>query len=271
LESRVLERTNELGETNVRLQAADRSKNQFLANMSHELRTPLNSIIGFSAVLLQAARKVLPARLYKFVENIHIAGNHLLDLINDILDLSKIEAGRLDLQPHQFDLRDTVASVERVVKGVCSETAVTLATSIDADMPLVVLDEGRTKQILLNLLSNAVKFSPPQSFVRLHVTHVSAEQSPIGSDAVQLVVTDHGIGMPPHELPKIFDQFYQIEQHGISQRKGTGLGLSLTKGFIELHGGTITVESELGSGSTFCVTLPVNCLAPKGVEVAQVV
>ncbi len=229
LERRVLERTNELEETNIRLQAADRSKNQFLANMSHELRTPLNSIIGFSAVLLEAAKRILPPRLYKFVENIHISGNHLLDLINDILDLSKIEAGRLDLKPHEFDLRDTVATVERVVKGVCSETSVTLVTSIAADMPLVVLDEGRTKQILLNLLSNAVKFSPPRSFVGLQVSHVSAEESPISSEAVQLVVTDHGIGMPSDELPKIFDQFYQIEQQGRSLRRGTGLGLSLTR------------------------------------------
>jgi len=254
LEQRVLQRTNELAETNVRLLAADRTKNQFLANMSHELRTPLNSIIGFSAVLLNAAKHLLPGRLYKFVENIHIAGNHLLDLINDILDLSKIEAGRLELQPQPFDLRNTVAAVERVAKGICSAADVTLLTNVDDSLPTVVLDEGRTKQMLLNLISNAVKFSNPKSFVHLDVTHLADES------AVQLVVRDSGIGMPPDELPKIFDQFYQIERLGSSIRQGTGLGLSLTKGFVELHGGTIVVESEVGHGSTFRIKLPLDCV-----------
>jgi signal transduction histidine kinase len=254
LEHRVLERTTELNDTNIRLLAADRTKNQFLANMSHELRTPLNSIIGFSAVLLNAAKAMLPARLYKFVENIHIAGNHLLDLINDILDLSKIEAGRLELQPQAFDLRATIASIERVAKGICSSADVTLLTSVDESLPTVVLDEGRTKQMLLNLISNAVKFSHPHSFVRLDVRHLPELH------AVQLVVKDAGIGMPPDELPRIFDQFYQIERHGTSARQGTGLGLSLTKGFVELHGGTIVVESQPGAGSTFMITLPVDCV-----------
>jgi signal transduction histidine kinase len=255
LEHRVLERTTELNDTNIRLLAADRTKNQFLANMSHELRTPLNSIIGFSAVLLNAAKSMLPARLYKFVENIHIAGNHLLDLINDILDLSKIEAGRLELQPQPFDMRSTIASIERVAKGICSSADVTLLTSVDDSLPTVVLDEGRTKQMLLNLISNAVKFSHPHSFVRLDVKHLPDAR------AVQLVVKDAGIGMPAEELPKIFDQFYQIEQHGTaSARQGTGLGLSLTKGFVELHGGTIVVESQPGAGSTFRITLPVDCV-----------
>jgi signal transduction histidine kinase len=258
LERRVLDRTNELNETNIRLQAADRTKNQFLANMSHELRTPLNSIIGFSAVLLNAAKALLPARLFKFVENINIAGNHLLDLINDILDLSKIEAGKLELQPQEFDLRNTIASVERVAKGICAAADVTLVTAVDDSLPAVVLDEGRTKQMLLNLISNAVKFSKPNSFVHLTVEHLASEH------AVRLTVKDSGIGMPPDELPKIFDQFYQIEKQG--SRQGTGLGLSLTKGFVELHGGTIAVESQPGSGSTFMITLPVHYLATAGTQ-----
>jgi signal transduction histidine kinase len=258
LEERVLDRTNQLVEANVKLQTADRSKNQFLANMSHELRTPLNSIIGFSAVLQTAAEKLLPPRLFKFIENIHIAGNHLLDLINDILDLSKIEAGRLGLQPAEFDLRQTVASIERVVKGICAEADVTLLTNIEETLPPVFLDEGRTKQILLNLISNAVKFSPAKSFVRLDVGYVPADASPLHADAVRLTIADQGIGMPAEELPKIFDQFYQVE-NGVIRRKGTGLGLSLTRGFVELHGGGIEVESAVGKGSTFCVTLPVDC------------
>jgi signal transduction histidine kinase len=258
LEERVLDRTNQLVETNVRLQAADRSKNQFLANMSHELRTPLNSIIGFSAVLQTAAEKLLPPRLFKFIENIHIAGNHLLGLINDILDLSKIEAGRLGLQPAEFDLRGTVASIERVVKGICAEADVTLLTNVEETVPQVFLDEGRTKQILLNLISNAVKFSPAKSFVRLDVGYVPAGTSSLHADAVRLTIADQGIGMPAEELPKIFDQFYQVE-NGVIRRKGTGLGLSLTRGFVELHGGAVEVESTVGKGSTFRVTLPVDC------------
>ncbi len=260
LETRVLERTNELNETNLELEAADRSKNQFLANMSHELRTPLNSIIGFSAVLLEAASGLLPIRLYKFIENIHIAGTHLLVLINDILDLSKIEANRLDLEPQELDLRQTVAAVERVVKGLCAEANVTLVTTIDSSLGLVVLDESRIKQILMNLLSNAVKYSSAGGFVLLEVTPIAAGHSPLGADAVQLAVVDHGTGMPAEELPRIFDRFYQIEHFST---KGTGLGLSLTKAFVEMHHGQVEVESAIGKGSTFRVILPVDCrIAP---------
>src|SRR5437868_6159166 len=168
LEQRVHERTNELRETNLRLLAADRSKNQFLANMSHELRTPLNSIIGFSSVLLENARAALPPRMYKFLENIHTAGNHLLALINDILDLSKIEAGKMELRTDEFDLRETIAAVERVMKGFAAEANVEITSRIDAAVPRVRLDEGRLKQILFNLLSNAVKFSPHGGPVTVH-------------------------------------------------------------------------------------------------------
>jgi signal transduction histidine kinase len=158
-------------------------------------------------------------------------------------------------------MRSTIASIERVAKGICSSADVTLLTSVDDSLPTVVLDEGRTKQMLLNLISNAVKFSHPHSFVRLDVKHLPDAR------AVQLVVKDAGIGMPAEELPKIFDQFYQIEQHGTaSARQGTGLGLSLTKGFVELHGGTIVVESQPGAGSTFRITLPVDCVVDQHVR-----
>src|SRR3954454_21899220 len=256
LEQRVMERTNELRETNLRLMAADRSKNQFLANMSHELRTPLNSIIGFSSVLLDSTRDVITSRLYKFLENIHSAGNHLLELINDILDLSKIEAGKMELRVELFDLRDTIAAVERVMKGFAAEANVHIHASIDPQVPQVRLDEGRLKQILLNLISNAVKFSKPNSYVHLSVEHLATDR------AVRLTVKDSGIGMPAEELPKIFDQFYQIEKQG--PRQGPGLGLSLTRGFVELHGGTVAVESQRGSGSTFMITLPVHYMATAG-------
>ena len=251
LEARVLERTNELRETNLRLLAADRSKNQFLANMSHELRTPLNSIIGFSGVLLENARDALQPRLYKFLENIRTAGNHLLELINDILDLSKIEAGKMELRAEEFDLRDTIAAVERVMKGFAAEAHVQITSHIDAAVPRVRLDEGRLKQILFNLLSNAVKFSPRGGPVTIDVTMSDA-------DAVRIDVTDQGIGIAPDELQRIFDEFYQTEEGRRARRGGTGLGLSLTRNFVELHHGRIDVKSTPGQGSTFTLILPVD-------------
>ena len=256
LEQRVNERTIELRETNVRLVAADRSKNQFLASMSHELRTPLNAIIGFSTILLDAAQHLLPARLYKFVENIRTAGLHLLELINDILDLAKIESGKLRIVAETFDIRETIATIERVIKGMAAEHDVTVVTRIDENLTDVHLDEGRIKQILLNLLSNAVKFSPRGSYVYLNAAAIPASASLINADAIRIEVIDRGVGIPPDELPHIFDEFYQVAQHRVARRGGTGLGLSLTKNFVELHHGTINVVSQPGRGTTFTIHLP---------------
>jgi signal transduction histidine kinase len=258
LEQRVLERTNELRETNLRLLAADRSKNQFLANMSHELRTPLNSIIGFSSVLLENTRAVVPPRLYKFLENIHVAGNHLLELINDILDLSKIEAGKMELRTDDFDLRDTITAVERVMKGFAAEARVSITASIDPSVPMVRLDEGRLKQILFNLLSNAVKFSPDGGPVTIAVKSLPRTISPLAVESVRIDVADRGIGIPRDELQRIFDEFYQTEEGRRARRGGTGLGLSLTRNFVELHHGRIEVQSVPGEGSCFTLYLPVD-------------
>ena len=267
LEHRVLDRTNELREANLRLISADRSKNQFLANMSHELRTPLNSIIGFSTILLDATRDNLSPRLYKFIENIRASGSHLLVLINDILDLSKIEAGRLELQAESFDLRDTLSTVERVMKGIAAENHVSIVSTVSDEVPMVHLDESRIKQILLNLLSNAVKFSSSGGFVYVNVALVSGGGSPIGVNAVRVEVRDEGVGIPADELPRIFDEFYQVHETRRARKGGTGLGLSLTKAFTELHHGRIDVTSRPGKGSTFTIHLPVD----HAVAVAMVV
>jgi signal transduction histidine kinase len=258
LEQRVLDRTNELRETNLRLLAADRSKNQFLANMSHELRTPLNSIIGFSSVLLEATRGLLQPRLHRFLENIHTAGNHLLELINDILDLSKIEAGKMELRTDHFDLRETIAACERVMKGFAAEARVQIISNIDPRVPLVRLDEGRLKQILFNLLSNAVKFSPPHAIVSIHCRYLDKLESPLLLDTVRIDVTDQGIGIPSDELQRIFVEFYQTEDGRRARKGGTGLGLSLTRNFVELHHGRIEVTSKPGQGSTFTLYLPAD-------------
>ncbi len=258
LEARVMERTNELRETNLRLMAADRSKNQFLANMSHELRTPLNSLIGFSSVLLEATRSSLPARMHKFLENIHAAGNHLLELINDILDLSKIEAGKMELRADVFDLRETIAAVERVMRGFAAEAKVQIVSTIDPHVPEVRLDEGRLKQILFNLLSNAVKFSAHGGIVALQCRHVPKSDSPLGIDTVRIDVIDQGIGIAADELQRIFQEFYQTEEGKRARGGGTGLGLSLTRNFVELHHGRIEVKSKPGQGSTFTMYLPVD-------------
>ncbi|MFP5247352.1 MAG: ATP-binding protein, partial [Thermoanaerobaculia bacterium] len=260
LEQRVLERTNELREANLRLMAADRSKNQFLANMSHELRTPLNSIIGFSSVLLEATRGLLQPRLHRFLENIHTAGNHLLELINDILDLSKIEAGKMELRADLFDLHETIAACERVMKGFAAEAKVQILSHIDSALPRVRLDEGRLKQILFNLLSNAVKFSPANAIVAIHCRFVPRLDSPLGIDTVRIDVTDQGIGIPHDELQRIFVEFYQTEEGRRARTGGTGLGLSLTRNFVELHHGRIEVASKPGEGSTFTLYLPIDYL-----------
>jgi signal transduction histidine kinase len=254
LEHRVHERTNELRETNLRLLAADRSKNQFLASMSHELRTPLNAIIGFSSILQNATQGVLQPRMFKFVENIKTAGSHLLDLINDILDLAKIEAGKLQLEPERFDLNETIATVDRVIKGMAAERDVSIVTYVDPAIAEVYLDEGRMKQILLNLLSNAVKFSHRGGFVHLSVTLLGDALSPLGTETLRIEVTDSGIGIPPEELARIFDEFYQVAER--SKKGGTGLGLSLTKNFVAMHHGTIDVRSKEGQGSSFVIHLP---------------
>ncbi|HVT04600.1 MAG TPA: ATP-binding protein [Thermoanaerobaculia bacterium] len=261
LEERVQERTTELHETNVQLTAADRSKNEFLAKMSHELRTPLNSIIGFSSVLMRNSKNELPPRLYKFLENIYAAGHHLLNLINDILDLSKIEAGKVELRLDTFDLRETITAVERVMKGFAAEARVRIVTSVDSDVPSVRLDEGRLKQILFNLLSNAVKFSSEGETVQLNVHRVREHLSPLQAPSIRIDVIDDGVGIANDELNRIFDEFYQADQGRKSRKSGTGLGLSLTRNFVELHHGTIEVQSRPGAGSTFTLYLPVDCLA----------
>ncbi|MBI2212437.1 MAG: GAF domain-containing protein [Acidobacteria bacterium] len=258
LEHRVQERTAELRETNLRLLAADRSKNQFLANMSHELRTPLNSVVGFADVLLEKARGLISDQRHGFVRNIRTAGEHLLTLINDILDLSKIEAGKMELHIDEFEVQHALAALERIMHSYAEQQGVKLEIDVEPDVPRLRLDEGRLRQILFNLVSNAVKFSHRGGTVTIRVARRSAIESRIRSDSIRIDVIDHGIGMEEGELRKIFEEFYQTEDGRRAQRGGTGLGLSLTRNFVELHHGAIDVQSRRGEGSTFTVHLPLE-------------
>ena len=237
---------NETQEKSAQLEVANRHKSEFLANMSHELRTPLNAIIGFSEVLLQGIFGDLNDKQREYLEDVLSSGKHLLSLINDILDLSKIEAGRLELELSTFSLAAALDSGLTIVRERAARHGITLAAIVPNDLPPVEADERKVKQILYNLLSNAVKFTPDGGRVEVRVR--------LSGDDLEVAVQDNGIGIAPEDQPKVFEEFRQVGRE--RSREGTGLGLTLTKRFVELHGGKIGLESQAGAGSTFSFTLP---------------
>jgi signal transduction histidine kinase/DNA-binding response OmpR family regulator len=233
-----------------------REKSQFLATMSHELRTPLNSIIGFSEILLTRSDPGLGERQKKFLTNIHRSGQHLLGIINDILDLSAVEAGKLELYPEPVSVPAIVEGVAAVMKGASDKRQVEIRVEGPPDLPPIMADPMKLKQVFYNLLSNAVKFSPEMSVVRIVMGELEAATSPLGEHAVQVAVVDRGIGIAPENHRKVFEPFRQADS-GVSRRfEGTGLGLALAKTLVEKHGGVVQLESALGEGSTFTVFLP---------------
>jgi signal transduction histidine kinase/HAMP domain-containing protein len=240
----------EIADKSRQLEAASRQKSEFLANMSHELRTPLNAVIGFSEVLLQRMFGELNAKQDEYLKDICASGQHLLSLINDILDLSKIEAGRMELAPAPFHLPTALDNAVTLVKERAARHGITLQLDIDQQLGAVVGDERKVKQVVLNLLSNAVKFTPVGGQISLKATSKDG--------AVEISVTDTGIGIAPEDQTAIFEEFRQVGHDETRKQEGTGLGLTLAKKFVELHGGRIWVESEPGRGSTFTLTLPVN-------------
>jgi signal transduction histidine kinase/DNA-binding response OmpR family regulator len=251
------ERTQALADANVKIREADRLKSQFLANMSHELRTPLNSIIGFSEILSTRLAETLSPKHARFLGNIHSSGTHLLQLINDILDLSKIEAGKMDLHAEPLQLRALVEGVVGIMRGMANERGTQFEIDFGpGELPVVEGDGGRLKQILYNLLSNAVKFSPERSTVRVVLRALDAAKSPLKVDSLELAVIDQGIGIDPKNHELVFQEFRQVDGGAAREFQGTGLGLALVKKFIELHRGRIAVESQLGQGAKFIVTLP---------------
>jgi len=242
------ERNQEIEDKSRQVEAASRHKSEFLANMSHELRTPLNAIIGFSEVLGEKMFGELNEKQNEYVDDIHSSGHHLLSLINEILDLSKIEAGRMELELAKFDLPLTVENAITLVRERASRHGITLDTAIDERLGDFVGDERKIKQILLNLLSNAVKFTSEGG--RIEIKAISVDGS------VEISVSDTGIGITSEDQATIFEEFRQVGTADAQKHEGTGLGLTLAKRFVELHGGRIWVESEVGKGSSFTFTLP---------------
>jgi signal transduction histidine kinase len=239
---------DELGRLYRELETASRHKSEFLANMSHELRTPLNAIIGFSDVLTEQMFGELNAKQLEYLDDITSSGRHLLALINDILDLSKVEAGHMELHPSLFSLREVLESGLTMVGERATRNGIALRLDIDMSDEVIDGDERKIKQVVFNLLANAVKFTPTGG----HVV-VTARDDPAG---IRIQVSDDGVGIAPDDQEKIFDTFQQVGQAAVGAHEGSGLGLGLARRFVELHGGRLSVDSEPGQGSTFTVVLP---------------
>ena len=232
------------------LEAASRHKSEFLANMSHELRTPLNAILGFSEVLAERMFGEVNEKQAEYLQDILSSGRHLLSLINDILDLSKVEAGRLELELGRFHLPTALDNALTLVRERATRHGITLTQTVDPGVGDIVADERKVKQILLNLLANAVKFTPEGG--RVGLTAAAAD------GVITIAVSDTGIGIAPEDQAAIFEEFRQVGREDARKQEGTGLGLTLAKKFVELHGGRIGVHSHVGQGSTFTFTLPVR-------------
>jgi signal transduction histidine kinase/CheY-like chemotaxis protein len=244
--------TQELEEANRRIREADRLKSQFLATMSHELRTPMNSIIGFSEILTERLHDQIEPKHLGFLRHIHTSGQHLLGIINDILDLSKIEAGKMEIYPEFFSIAPVIESVCHIMRGM-SQREPKLVVDVPADLPQIETDMAKFKQVLFNLISNAVKFSPPGAPVTIRAL--------MEDGAITVSVHDQGIGIDPAHHSMIFEEFRQVDSTARREFGGTGLGLALVRKFVELQGGSVSVDSRLGEGSTFSFRLPVRSRA----------
>jgi signal transduction histidine kinase len=240
----------EIQDKSRQLEIANRHKSTFLANMSHELRTPLNAVIGFSEMLAARHFGDLTEKQAEYVADIHRSGKHLLALINDILDLSKVEAGRMELELTRFDLPGALRESLALVRERAGRAGLTLEVEIDPALGALEGDERKFKQIMLNLLSNAVKFSPPGGAVRMFARHAG--------NFFEVSVADTGTGIAPEDQEAIFEAFRQVGADVVRKREGTGLGLALARRFVELHGGSIRVDSEPGRGSVFTISLPIR-------------
>jgi diguanylate cyclase (GGDEF)-like protein/PAS domain S-box-containing protein len=263
LEKKVIERTEELEKTNRELEHANQLKGRFIANMSHELRTPLNSILGFSDVLLEKTFGNLTENQERYIKNIYSSGKHLLELINNILDIAKIEAGKFEMVYETFPVDDMVGEVVNIMKSFAANKFIQIVVSIGESINNITADKVKLKQILYNLLSNAIKFTPEGGMVNLDVRKEENIEgrypwATTGLEIIKFLVIDTGIGISPEDKDRIFDEFEQANSSFSRNHGGAGLGLALTKKLVELHGGSISVESKLGEGSTFTFMIPVT-------------
>lgn len=247
-----------LEEKNREVDMANRAKSEFLANMSHELRTPLNSVIGFSEVLADQSFGALNEKQKKYVQNIHTSGMHLLQLINDILDLSKVEAGKMQLQYEEFSLSGILNDIKSLIKTQADKKGLLLTIETDEQIISMSADKQKFKQIMLNLLSNAVKFTSKGGKITVNVRRVNG--------CAQISVSDTGIGIKQENIGRIFEKFQQIDSKTAREYGGTGLGLALSRKFVEMHDGKIWVESEYGKGSTFTFTIPLKSQSKTPIE-----
>jgi signal transduction histidine kinase len=234
----------------IELEYANRMKSEFLANMSHELRTPLNGIIGFTEFLIDEKPGPLRPKQKEYLSDVLTSARHLLQLINDVLDLAKVEAGKMELHPETFPVRQAVEEVTAVIKGIAQKKHIAVGIEVSDGLDAVTLDQHKFKQVLYNLLSNAVKFTDEGGQVDIHARR-------LGSHRLEVQVRDTGIGIKAEDINRLFTEFEQLDSGTARRFEGTGLGLALTKKIIEFQGGRIDVESEPGKGSVFTVVLPV--------------
>lgn len=254
-ERRVKERTEALDRANKELERSSQHKNIFIANMSHELRTPLNSILGFSNVLLDKTFGELTETQERYVRNINSSGRYLLDLINNILDIAKIEAGKYDMSYEEFPIGSAIGEVINTMRGIAEKKNIQIEVEIDS-VDSIVADKTKIKQIFYNLLSNAIKFTPEGGRIGVKVSRITIKRGEDLDEVIKCSVWDTGIGISAEDKEKIFDEFVQADSAFSRRYGGTGLGLALTKRLVELHGGNITVESVPGEGSTFSLSIP---------------
>ncbi|MDE2495532.1 MAG: sensor histidine kinase [Alphaproteobacteria bacterium] len=253
---------NESDEARARAEAASLAKSQFLANMSHELRTPLNAILGFSEIISSSAQAGDTGKHHEYAELIHRSGRHLLALINDILDLAKIEAGKFILHDTDLDLDHMIDDGHALVAAKAEEGACRLTKDIATGLPNLYADERAVRQILLNLLSNAVKFTPPGGTVTSFARVESDGRIAFG-------VADTGVGIAEEDQVRVFQKFGQGRHDIVTLDKGTGLGLPIVKGLAEAHGGSVTLDSTVGAGTTVTVRFPANRTRPKKLRAAS--